>query len=170
MFLRGASSALGAIQEKSMAMDDPSLLSCIDSDGRVDISKFLQRRRAEDESFDELLSLLDLEVSDSSPDDVEEDVGDDGTPVKKRRKKRHILARRTEDGELEAIPPTESTWYLQYIITPQVEDSAFLKKFPECLVLPVLATPPTSFTRCVLIASNATTRVARQNMQRVRTT
>ena len=77
-----------------MAMDDPSLLSCIDSDGRVDISKFLQRRRAEDESFDELLSLLDLEVSDSSPDDVEEDVGDDGTPVKKRRKKRFILARR----------------------------------------------------------------------------
>ena len=119
-----------------MAMDDPSLLSCIDSDGRIDISKFLERRRAEDETFDELLSLLDLGVSDSSPDDVEEDAGDDDTPVKKRRKKRFILARRTEDGELEAISPTESTWYLQYIITPQLEDSAFLKKFRRRFRLP----------------------------------
>ena len=50
---------------------------------------------------------------------------------KKKRKKHMILARRTENGKLEAIPPTESMWYHAYISCPQSGDIRFMNKFRQ---------------------------------------
>ena len=76
-----------------------------------------------------------LESEDNT--DSEEDEQNPSPPTeKKTRTKRIILARRTEDGELVAIPPTESCWYGQYIDCPQVNDSRFLSKFRARFRLP----------------------------------
>ena len=45
----------------------------------------------------------------------------------KKRMKRIILARRTEDGELVAISPTESLWYNLYISCPRPTTSVSYK-------------------------------------------
>ena len=47
-----------------------------------------------------------------------------------------ILARRIENGDLEAIPPTESMWYHAYILCPQSGDIHFLNKFCQRFHLP----------------------------------
>ena len=47
----------------------------------------------------------------------------------RKRSKRIILGRRTEDGTLEQIPPTESMWYQLYVSCPQTGDKRFETKF-----------------------------------------
>ena len=61
--------------------------------------------------------------------------------AKRKRTKRIILARRTEDGTLEAEPPTESLWYLLYVDCPQTGDKHFADKFADASVF---RTRPTS--------------------------
>jgi hypothetical protein len=56
--------------------------------------------------------------------------------TKKKRQKRIILARRSENGTLEEIPPTDSLWYNLYISCPQTEDNRFLQKFRRRFRLP----------------------------------
>jgi len=105
-----------------------SLLQCY-TDGRFDASKFIQLRKREyDNDFDASAELL------SSDDWGENDPPT--TKEKQKRQKRIILARRTEDGELEEIPPTESLWYHAYVSCPQVGDKRFLDKFRRRFRLP----------------------------------
>lgn len=48
-------------------------------------------------------------------------------PEKKTRRKRAILARRTEDGELEVIGPKQSLWYQMYVDNCLVAEESTIK-------------------------------------------
>ena len=68
-----------------------------------------------------------------------DDWGGDNPPYqeeKNKGKKHMIIARRTKNGELEAIPPTESMWYHAYISCPQSGDIRFMNKFRQRFRLP----------------------------------
>ena len=102
----------------------PSLASCF-VDGVVDEQRVLQRRR--------LLYKREL------MDDIEDESFDvmKLTPTKKKhRKKSPILARKTEDGELEEILPTESLWYIIYISNPNTTCKRFQQKFRRRFRMP----------------------------------
>ena len=53
---------------------------------------------------------------------------DDDAP-KKQRKKKCVITRRTEDGKLELIKPTDTIWYLVYVNNPLVNYEQFQVKF-----------------------------------------
>jgi hypothetical protein len=57
-------------------------------------------------------------------------------PQKKTRRRQYVMARRTEDGDLERIKPTESFWCLYYVQNPLLEDDRFVKKFRNRFRLP----------------------------------
>jgi hypothetical protein len=103
-----------------------SLLDCY-TNGRFDSTKWLkQKQRRHD---DEYINVLDLQNNNSNDPPTQHE--------RKKRQKHIILARRSEDGELEeAIPPKESMWYNLYIACPQVQDARFLKKFRRRFRLP----------------------------------
>ena len=58
------------------------------------------------------------------------------SPRCKKRHRNAILARCTEDGELEEIPSTESSWYNLYVSCPNTTDKRFLQKFRRRFRLP----------------------------------
>jgi hypothetical protein len=60
----------------------------------------------------------------------------DEPPVKKKRRAKCVMARRTDSGELERIKSTESFWYSYYIQNPLQEDNKFLTKFRGRFPLP----------------------------------
>jgi hypothetical protein len=60
----------------------------------------------------------------------------DEPPVKKTRREKCVMARRTEDGEKERIRPTESFWYCYYVDLPQLDDDRYLAKFRDRFRLP----------------------------------
>jgi hypothetical protein len=82
----------------------PSLSDCF-TDSKVDMEKYLERRR---------LQRVE-DVSLQSP--------------KKRLKRQSILARSSENGELEALRPTQSLCYMLYVDAPDVSSKKFLNKF-----------------------------------------
>ena len=112
----------------------PSLLQHY-SNGSFDSRHFLLSRNKR--------RLFDLNHygwdSDSPELEATDDLAKSDPPsrqAKRKRTKRIILARRTEDGTLEAIPPTESLWYLLYVDCPQTGDKRFADKFRRRFRLP----------------------------------
>ena len=105
-----------------------SLLSCFtdgDGDGgEVDVEKYLQRRKRLMCHFDD---------HDGLDPDSDEDLA---PPSKKRRLSFPILARQTEDGDLEVISPTDSIWYLLYVSCPNVDCKRFQRKFRRRFRMP----------------------------------
>jgi len=101
-----------------------SINDCFDASGFINVPRYLEMMMGDnnDDDDDELLAML------ANDDSNHGDPDDTPPPEKKRRKKRIILARRTEDGELEAIPPQESLWWHMYISCPQRNDRRFLQK------------------------------------------
>jgi len=74
-----------------------------------------------------------------SDDDPELELCENDPPAQKekqKRQKRIILARRSEDGELESVPPTESMWFNAYVSCPQTGDKRFEQKFRRRFRLP----------------------------------
>ncbi|KAL3758310.1 hypothetical protein ACHAWU_004275 [Discostella pseudostelligera] len=96
-----------------------AISACLSDDGSIDVEKFRKRRRSQ---LDEWASS-----------DYEESLD---KPKKKRAKKRPILARRTETGELEEILPTQSLWYLLYVEAPNVDCMRFQHKFRRRFRMP----------------------------------
>ena len=113
MLLPLASHALSITRDDSMSVRQGY------SNGRFNSTKYLQMRRIDlDNDFNELSEILTSARSDN----------DYTAPVqKKKREKRIILGRRTEEGYLEELPPTQSMWYHQYTTCPQVNDTRFLR-------------------------------------------
>ena len=109
----------------------PSLLQFYQN-GRFDSQQFLLARKrafANEELYsDDSRELISTE--DYGPNDPP------SSKEKKKRRKRIILARRTKDGELEKIPPTESMWYHAYIACPQTGDKRFENKFRRRFRIP----------------------------------
>lgn len=101
-----------------------SLGDCFSAISNLIEEKYLQRRK--------------LQVKEDAAFDDEEGIPDKAPP-KKRSKRMPILARRTENGELEEIPPTESMWYSQYVSTPNVSSKRFQQKFCRRFRLPFSA-------------------------------
>lgn len=97
-----------------------SLSACYTEDGALDEERYMKRRRMQNE------------------DEWADDVDDEPTirQKKKRGKKRPILARRTETGELEEILPTQSMWYIIYVDAANVECKRFQYKFRRCFRMP----------------------------------
>ena len=58
-------------------------------------------------------------------------------PLKKTRKRRGLIARKTEDGELEILTPQESSWWLMYVDNVLVqEEKHYQHKFRQRFRLP----------------------------------
>lgn len=122
-----AAGVLAGMRDTAMSIND-----CFDASGFINVPRYLEMMMGDnndDDDDDELLAMLDDDSNRGDPDDTP-------PPEKKRRKKRIILARRTEDGELEAIPPQESLWWHMYISCPQRNDRRFLRKFRRRFRLP----------------------------------
>ena len=100
------------------------------NNGRFDSANFLLARKRENAK---LYSFGYDSDYDESPELMSTDEwGENDPPSEKERQKRQkrmILARRSENGDLESIPPTESMWYHAYISYPQTNDKRFQQKF-----------------------------------------
>ena len=109
-----------------------SLLRCFD-DGELDLVELSRHMMKQADAVENKLNNILL----GNPQDNEE-AGDDNeeTPPKKRHKRKPILARRNEDGQLEAITPRESWWYMLYVDCPMLDDDRFHKKFRRRFRLP----------------------------------
>lgn len=119
MLLNRASSALFDLQWPSR-----SLLDCY-TNGRFDSSKWI---KPHDEEYIDLSKFYSCSPHRTNDPPTQHE--------RKKRQRRIILARRGEDGELEAIPPKESMWYQLYISCPQVQDVRFQKKFRRRFRMP----------------------------------
>jgi len=118
-----AADTLGDMAEMSSIMD------CFGADGYIDTERYLAMMMdAASDDFDETAEEL---ICEEEPDD---DESDDEQP--KKRQRRIILARRNADGELEAIPPTESLWWHIYVDCPQLNDKRWLNKFRRRFRIP----------------------------------
>ena len=111
--------------------DTKSILDCFNSQGYIDTSRYLQMccDKLSDDDFDKTSAEL---LNDQKYPDPQ----DENPKLPQKRRKRFILARRKKDGELEAIPPTESMWYLLYVSCPFLNDPGFLKKFRRRFRIP----------------------------------
>ena len=125
--------------------------SSVYTNGRLDCTAFLQKKRKMQVFYQHLNAMCHDMLESEDNTDSEEGFEQNPSPPKekKTRTKRIILAKRTEDGELVSILPTESTWYTQYIDCPQVNDSRFLSKFRYRFRLPY-----DSFVEFVQVAKN----------------
>jgi hypothetical protein len=102
----------------------PSILaSCVD--GQLDAAAFLQHKR------DAIARELEETEAELLCGECQVD-----PPIPRKRTKRLILARRTENGEKEVIRPTESMWYCLYVAFPQIDCKRFHHKFRRRFRLP----------------------------------
>lgn len=110
-----------------------SIAECVRPDGGLDLNKYqayvkykaaIVRKR------------ITNDISSSWEERSTEDEEIQKPPTKKRRPKQVVMARRSEDGELEIIPPTESSWYMMYVNSPMCNDDRFLDKFRNRFRLP----------------------------------
>ena len=124
MLLTTAADILSGIGMRDASL---SIMDCFDANGEMDTQRYLQMLMDEDDEFDTI-------VEDQLMRDATEHAA--ATGERKKRQKRIILARRTPDGDLEEIPPTESVWWHMYIECPQYDDPRFLRKFRRRFRLP----------------------------------
>ena len=112
-----------------------SMVSCFDNDALFNESRnhsFIAQRN------DEQGQLITAAVDGPYKEHLLEDGmqwNDDNAP-NKRRKKKCVMARCTEDGELEPIKPTDTSWYLVYVNNSLVNDERFQVKFRNHFCLP----------------------------------
>lgn len=125
MSYAAAASLLSEMRDKSM-----SILDCYDASGRLNMQRYLETFMADGE--DE----LDDAMAEDMLNENDQQYHNANNKEKKTREKRIILARRTPEGVLEAIPPTESLWWHMYIGCPQYDDSRFLHKFRKRFRIP----------------------------------
>jgi hypothetical protein len=119
-----AASILSDMRDASLAMAD-----CYDANGYINPMRYLHMLMTDGD--DELDSMAEDSLNN------ETDLHHGGaTKEKKTREKRIILARRTPEGELEEIPPTESLWWHMYVSCPQYDDPKFIRKFRRRFRLP----------------------------------
>lgn len=113
-----------------------SIAQCMGANG-LDINKLSSYMSYRADEGRQLIASAANAVA-SSYNERDEDYSDSDhqPPQKKRRAKKSVMARRTDDGELEVITPKESNWYLLYVNNPMVEDDRFLKKFRSRFRLP----------------------------------
>ena len=98
-----------------------SLSACYTEDCVLDVERYKKRRRMQNDD-------------DHWADDFDDAID---KPKKTRSKKRPILARRTETGEPEEIPPTQSMWYILYVGgAANVECKRFQNKFRRRFRMP----------------------------------
>jgi hypothetical protein len=129
MILPTASATLGDLHGASSGY--PSLLQFY-RNGVFDAQQYLLARKRASAS-DDLFSDDYLELASN------EEFGENDPPQQKEKQKRQkhiILARRSEDGGLEAVPPTESLWFNAYVSCPQTGDKRFEQKFRRRFRLP----------------------------------
>ncbi len=75
-------------------------------------------------------------MEDAEDDDYFELMNDAPSTKKKRCAEAPILARQTENGEVEEILPTESLWYILYISNPNTDCHRFQQKFRRRFRMP----------------------------------
>lgn len=108
----------------SNAQSISSITDCFKANGQIDVTKYLQLLVTDGE----LYTVEDMnDVIHKRQATLKE---------KKKRLRRILLARRSPEGQLEAIPPTESLWWNVYIACPQIDDPRFLRKFRRRFRLP----------------------------------
>ena len=107
------------------------------TNGRFDSANFLLARKRDNAK---MFGYGYDSDNDESPELMStDDWGENDPPSEKdrqKRQKRIILTRRSKNGELKSIPPTESMWYHAYITCPQTGDWCFQQKFRRRFRLP----------------------------------
>ena len=132
--LRIQNQMCGPTKPYSWSRRPTSFLHCFLPCGGVDFGKFRAYRKHRSQK---IASLLTSAVKRSWSEQATDSGGTSCEPqVKKRRKPRKVLAYRTENGDLEHIKPTESAWYLLYVIGPDLEDPKFHSTFRDRFRLP----------------------------------
>ena len=112
------SSSIDSPRVNAMTYPEISLAECFNENGDFDEMKFFQCRRRQ--------QLFD---SDSDDDDDDDRRVRERPPPKKRNTRTPILARRSENGQLLEILPTDSLWYVVYVASPNVSSKRFQNKF-----------------------------------------
>lgn len=101
-----------------------TIVQCLRVEGGLDLEKYRSY-------LGYIADVTRSNIANAVAASYEEDeaFGDDDRPAKKRRaRKQGVQGRRTEDGELERIDPTESHWYMLYAQNPELDDR-FHNKF-----------------------------------------
>ena len=124
----------------SLLSDDvpASIIGCFDADtGELNVEKFIAFSRLQSFLAQERTRAIishDNQQMENHNDDVDDDM--QAPQAKKTRRRKYVMARRVEGGELERIQPTESFWYTYYILEPLLDDERFMKKFRNRFRLP----------------------------------
>mmetsp|Transcript_29169 Transcript_29169/g.69443 ORF Transcript_29169/g.69443 Transcript_29169/m.69443 type:complete len:210 (-) Transcript_29169:246-875(-) len=125
----------------SSLLHDPrpsSLSACVDEDGRFDSVKFCAyAARMGDESRQRIASAVNQSYAEHlSEDDLSWDDEEESPPKKRRAKKSVLMARRTDDGELEPILPKDTVWWAVYVNNFIADDPRSQAKFRNRFRLP----------------------------------
>jgi len=115
-----------------------SLNACVDEDGQFDPVKFCAyTARMGEESRQRIANAVNQSYAEHlSDDDLSWDEDDETPPKKRRAKKTGVMARRTDDGELEPILPEDTIWWAVYINNFPVDDRRSQAKFRNRFRLP----------------------------------
>ena len=104
-----------------------SLLECMNVDGTIDVTKwYIYRRRQrviQDEEDDEHDNLFPF------PPIQETVLATINQPRCRNGSRTSLNLVRNDNGDVETIGPRSSSWYISYIVSPQVNDVRFVKKF-----------------------------------------
>ena len=105
-----------------------SLIDCFDpKQHRINKRKYLLQTCFTDDDNEELELLKSAEVDATCKIDK---------GPRRKRSRKTTMARRTEEGKLEEIQPTESLWWHMYIDCPQDDNPKFLAKFRRRFCIP----------------------------------
>ena len=112
----------------TFSLTNESILRCY-SDGEFDLDAYIKHKNEQLRAdIDETEQILCSNHHKIFPDSID-------SPPKKRTK-RIIYARKTEDGDLVEIPPTDSLWYNLYVSCPLTNNKGFLNKFRRRFGMP----------------------------------
>ena len=120
----------GPAKPPSWSARPTSFLHCLLPGGGIDFDKFRAYRKHRAQKVASLLASA-VKRSWSEQDGGGNDAASSEPKPKKSRKPKKLLAYRTEDGELEHIQPTDSVWYLLYVLGPDLDDPKFHSTFRD---------------------------------------
>lgn len=104
-----------------------SILECMDSNhGGVDPVRYMRYRHRQDEEMRRIASIIRKKSNKRQVTTEEEDVLP--PPKRRRQRKKAVLEYIDDDGIRRAVPPKQSTWYIQYVSNPAFSPG-FHKKF-----------------------------------------
>lgn len=111
-----------------------SLFDCMDNDGNIDSDKLmlLQRQRRQ-----KRMRASEKQLIDSIASATEEIERQQQKKARARRSvKRHPVYIRDDNGNIVRLTPTKSSWYAMYVLSPNINNEKWKKKFRRRFRMP----------------------------------